>query len=348
MKIAMRAVAGLIAGAVALTASIDHKSGWRAVGGAEAQTYLQNMMTKLRGERLPAGIAKSNGRLEATQVDVSSKYAGRLAEVDVEEGSTVSQGQKVAIINSPEIEAQLRAAEAEVQKAKDTQAAAEADITTRESQLEFAKTDYERGAELVKSGTISKQTYDQRKRNFDSAASAVVSSKAQRDQAASAIKSASAQVDRLKSMIADLTLVSPRNGRVQYQLARAGEVVGAGTPILTVLDLTDVYMTLFLPAGDAGKLEVGSEARLILDPIPQFVVPAKVSFVAADAQFTPKTVETKDERTKLMFRVKLKIDQDVLLKFYKRVKTGVRGVGFVKFDNSLAWPADLQVKLPAQ
>jgi len=143
-----------------------------------------------------------------------------------------------------------------------------------------------------------------------------------------------------------LTLVSPRLGRVQYQLARAGEVVAAGAPIVTILDLTDVYMTIFLPAADAGKLSVGDEARIVLDPVPDYVVPAKVSFVAADAQFTPKTVETKDERAKLMFRIKLKVDPQVLQQFYTRVKTGVRGLGFVRTKADLEWPADLQVKLP--
>jgi HlyD family secretion protein len=341
MRFCARTFLALVIGALALSADLGGSR-------AHAQNLLQDMLAKLRGERLPAGIAKSNGRLEATQVDVSSKYAGRLAEVDVEEGSTVKQGQVLAKISAPELEAQLRAAEADVQKAKHAQAAAEADIKTKQSALDFAKSDYDRGAELVKSGTISKQTYDQRKRNFDSATSAVTSATSVRDQAISAIKSSEAQFDRLTAMIADLTLVSPRNGRVQYQLARAGEVVAAGAPILTVLDLTDVYMTLFLPASEAGTLEMGGEARLVLDPIPQYVVPAKVSFVASNAQFTPKTVETKDERAKLMFRVKLKIDQDVLLKFYRRVKTGIRGMGFVRMNDQVKWPDDLQVKLPAK
>ena len=95
---------------------------------------------------------------------------------------------------------------------------------------------------------------------------------------------------------------------MQYQLARNGEVVAAGGKILTILDLQDVYMTVFLPAATAGKLEIGGEARIILDPVPQYVIPASVSFIAADAQFTPKTVETAEEREKLMFRVKLKVD----------------------------------------
>jgi HlyD family secretion protein len=312
---------------------------------AHAQ-ILRNLIARLRGETLPAGIVKSNGRLEATQVDVSSKYPGRLSEVTVEEGSNVTQGQVIAKITSPEYEAKLRAAKADVQKANDALAAAEAEITSRESALTFAKSDFERGQELMKSGHITKQTFEQRKRNYDTAIATVKSFTSQRDQALSQIANAEAEVDRIQSIIDDLTLVSPRLGRVQYQLARAGEVVAAGAPIVTILDLTDVYMTLFLPAAEAGRLAVGDEARIILDPVPDYVLPASVSFVAADAQFTPKTVETKDERAKLMFRIKLKIDPQLLQQFYTRVKTGVRGLGFVRTKADVEWPADLQVKLP--
>ena len=141
-------------------------------------------------------------------------------------------------------------------------------------------------------------------------------------------------------------MISPRTGRVQYQLARNGEVVAAGGKVLTILDLQDVYMTVFLPAAVAGKLEIGGEARIILDPAPQWVVPAKVSFVAADAQFTPKTVETAEEREKLMFRAKLQLDAAVLKQYSSRVKTGVRGLGIVRTNPATAWPDDLQVKLP--
>ncbi len=312
---------------------------------AHAQ-IIRNLIARLRGETLPDGVVKSNGRLEATQVDVSSKYPGRLSKVMVEEGSSVTQGQVIATITSPEYEARLRAAEANVQKSKDALAAAEAEITSRESALEFAKSDFERGQELMKSGHITKQLFEQRKRNYDSATAAVKSFTSQRDQALSQIANSEAEVDRIQSIIDDLTLVSPRLGRVQYQLARAGEVVAAGAPIVTILDLTDVYMTIFLPAADAGKLAVGDGARIILDPIPDYVVPATVSFVAADAQFTPKTVETTDERAKLMFRVKLKIDPQVLQQYYTRVKTGIRGLGFVRTKPDVEWPADLQVKLP--
>ncbi|HEY5203700.1 MAG TPA: HlyD family efflux transporter periplasmic adaptor subunit [Roseiarcus sp.] len=333
-------------GACALSMGADSDGGFSLAPSAHAQGMIRNLIARLRGQTLPEGIVKSNGRIEATQVDVSSKYAGRLAQVNVEEGSSVTQGQVIAKLTSPEYDAQLRAAKADVQKANDALAAAEAEITSRESALEFAKSDFERGQELIKSGHITKQTFEQRKRNLDSAVAAVKSFTAQRDQALSHIANSEAEVDRVQSIIDDLTLVSPRLGRVQYQLARAGEVVAAGAPIVTILDLTDVYMTLFLPAADAGRLAVGDEARIILDPVPDYVVPAKVSFVAADAQFTPKTVETTDERAKLMFRVKLKIDAQVLQQFYTRVKTGVRGLGFVRTKADLEWPTELQVKLP--
>lgn len=333
-------------GACALSMNGEPNGRLSIAPSAHAQGLIRNLIARLRGATLPDGIVKSNGRIEATQVDVSSKYAGRLAEVTVEEGSSVTQGQVIARISSPEYEAQLRAAKADVQKANDALAAAEAEITSRQSALEFAKSDFERGQELMKTGFITKQVFEQRKRNYDSAVAAVKSFTSQRDQALSHIANAEAEVDRIQSIIDDLTLVSPRIGRVQYQLARAGEVVAAGAPIVTILDLTDVYMTIFLPAADAGRLTVGDEARIILDPVPDYVIPAKVSFVAADAQFTPKTVETADERAKLMFRTKLKIDPQILQQFYTRVKTGVRGMGFVRTKADVEWPEELQVKLP--
>ena len=132
---------------------------------------------------------------------------------------------------------------------------------------------------------------------------------------------------------------------MQYKIAQAGEVVGAGTRIITLLDLHDVYMTIYLAAGQAGRLSLGDEARVIIDALPEYVIPATVSFIATEAQFTPKSVETAEEREKLMFRVKLQIDPKVLEQYHDKVITGVRGVGFVRTNTAVAWPADLKVKL---
>jgi HlyD family secretion protein len=128
--------------------------------------------------------------------------------------------------------------------------------------------------------------------------------------------------------------------------SRAGETVAAGEPIVTILDLTDIYMIVFLHAGDAGRVSMEDEARVILDAVPEYVIPAQVSFIASDSQFTPKTVETEDERKKLMFRVDLRIDPQDLKMYYGRVEGGLRGAGFVLTSREAKWPAELQVKLP--
>jgi HlyD family secretion protein len=312
----------------------------------KARTAVETLINRLRGIDMPEGIVKTNGRLEATQVDVAAKYPGRLATLTVDEGDEVTAGQVVGTISSPETEAQLRGAQAQLLKAKQALAAAVASIAQRKSELDFSRADYQRAKALVERGNISVQTLDQRRNRMDQADAAYVSANAERDEAESAIKSATADVERLQAILADLVLLSPRSGRVQYRLARAGEVIAAGQRVLTILDLKDVYMTIYLPANVAGRLTLGDEARTILDPVPEYVFPSTVSFVATEAQFTPKSVETAEEREKLMFRVKLQADPAVLNKFHRSVKTGIRGLGFVRTDQKIPWPDELKVKLP--
>ena len=307
-----------------------------------ARTAVENLINHLRGRDMPDGIVKSNGRLEATEVDVAAKYPGRLISLTVNEGDEVTAGQVVGKISSPETEAQSTGAQAQVLKAM---AEAEALIVQRNSDLVFTRTDFDHAKRLIASGNIPERVYDQRRNRFEAAEAAYVAANAQRDQANSAIKAAEADVERFQSILVDLVLVSP-SGPVQYRLAREGEVVAAGQRVLTILDLNDVYMTIYLPADIAGQLTLGDEARTILDPLPQFVLPNTISFVATDAQFTPKSVETAEERQKLMFRIKLQGDPEVLSKYHRQVKTGVRGLGFVRTDPKIAWPAELAVKLP--
>jgi len=319
------------------------------VSTAQAQSSLKEelktLIDKLRGVDMPEGLHKTNGRIEATQVDISAKYAGRLDSVAVMEGDEVKAGQLIAVISSPEYEAQLRGAQAAVLKAKHGVAEAEATIVQRKSDQVAAKNDLARGQELLGQKIITQQTYDQRLNKAESTQAAVVAAEAARDEAQFAANAAQADVERIEAILVDLKLVAPRSGRVQYKIAQAGEVVGAGTRIITLLDLRDVYMTIYLPAAQAGQLSLGDEARIILDSLPQYVIPATVSFVATEAQFTPKTVETTEEREKLMFRVKLQVDPIVLEQYHSKVISGVRGMGFVRTNTATPWPADLKVKL---
>ena len=311
-----------------------------------ARTAVETLINRLRGRDMPAGIEKANGNIEATQVDVASKYPGRLATLTVDEGDEVTAGQMVATISSPDTEAELLAAQAKVLKAKQAIAEAVARIAQRKSDLNFARTDYDRGKMLIKDAYISQQMLDSRRNKFETAEAAYVAANAQRDEAEAAIKAAEADVERLQSILVDLVLVSPRSGRVQYRLARTGELVAAHQRILSILDLKDVYLSVYLPWDVTGKLLLGDEARVIADPIPQYVIPATISYVATNPQFTPKSVETVEERQKMIFRVKLQGDPAVLDKYYRSVKTGIRGLGFVRTDPQTPWPDELAVKLP--
>lgn len=132
---------------------------------------------------------------------------------------------------------------------------------------------------------------------------------------------------------------------MQYRIAQPGEVLSAGGRVLNLVDLGDVYMTFFLPTAEAGRTSMGSDVRLILDAAPQYTIPAKVSFVADVAQFTPKTVETEEERQKLTFRVRAQIPQELLQKYIQYVKTGLPGMAYVRLDPQAVWPENLERNL---
>jgi len=176
----------------------------------KARTAVETLINRLRGRDMPEGIVKTNGRIQATQVDVSAKYSGRLSTVNVDEGDEVTAGQVVATISSPETEAKLREAQANLLKAKKSLAEAVANIAQRNSDLDFTRTDYNRGKPLLEHGTITQQTLDLRRNKFESAEAAYVAANEQREQAEAAIKAAQANVESLEAILVDLVLVSPR------------------------------------------------------------------------------------------------------------------------------------------
>jgi len=295
---------------------------------------------------IPPGFAMSNGRIAAERIDVSTKLAGRIAKVLVAEGQWVEAGELVAQIDAVEIDAQLHQAEAAVMQAREQKLQAEALLNQRNSELTLARSTLARIETLADGGHASQEQLDQVKSAMTTAQAGVEAAKAGIDLATATIAAANAAVDRLKSVRADADLVAPKSGRVQYILAKAGEVVAAGGKVVTLTDLTDIYMTIYLPAAEAGILTIGSEARIILDPIPQYVIPAEVTFVASTAQFTPKTVETSSEREQLMFKIKLTIPPELLKQHQEQAKAGVAGVGYVRLDETKVWPETLAVKLP--
>jgi len=301
-----------------------------------------------RPEALPAGIAMANGRIEATQIDIATKLPGRIKEVLVKEGDFVDRGQIAARMDALALQAELRQAQAQLAQATSAIATANAVVAQRVSELTLAQSTLRRSQDLVQRNYITAQKLDSDRAQMLSAEAALAAARSKVVEAQFALEAANAAVTHISTDLDDSVLKVPRAGRIQYRLAEPGEVLGAGGKVLNMIDLADVYMTVFLPEGNAGRVAIGAEARLVLDAAPQYVIPAKVTFVAAEAQFTPKTVETQAEREKLVFRVKAQIAPELLQTYLTRVKTGLPGVAYVRIDANAAWPEKLQVKLPPQ
>ena len=328
----------------------------------------------LKPSGLPAGFASSNGRIEAVEIDVATKGAGRIDDIFVNEGDFVTAGQVLAQMETASLDAQLREAEAGLKQAEigietarslvtqreAEREAARAGIAQREAELDAAEKQLARTEDLAAKGTATLQKLDNDRAQFQSAKAALNAAKATFAGTEAAIGYAKAQViaaqsqveagkatlDRIRTDRSDTTLKAPRAGRVQYRVAQPGEVVAAGGTVVNLVDLSDVYMNFYLPTTAAGRVSIGAEARIVLDAAPQYVIPAEITYVADVAQFTPKTVETAEERQKLTFRVKAKVPTDLLKKYIRLVKTGLPGMAYVRLDPKAAWPETLAVRLP--
>jgi HlyD family secretion protein len=296
--------------------------------------------------KLPAGIVGGNGRIEAVQVDIATKYSGRIDTVLVKEGRLVAPNEVLCQMDTSEMQAELQKARAQQLKAAEDVERAAAEVVQKEASNTLAEKSFARSETLKRNKAISDQDYDESRARRDSSEAAVNVAKAALRSAEQARLAAEAEIKRQEAQIADMTLKSPVQGRVLYRLAEPGMVLGSGGKVLTVLDLSDIYMEIFLPSQDAGKVRLGSEARVVLDVAPDYAGRAKVSFISPEAQFTPKQVETRSERDKLMFRVKLQLPSELILPHINRVKTGLRGVGYVRLDESVEWPEFLQRRFP--
>jgi len=293
---------------------------------------------------LPPGFAGGNGRLEAQRIDVAAKYAGRVKTVIPHEGDTVDKDQVVATIDTEPLEAQLRAAQAMIVEQQNNLRTARAQVRSTQAQRDLANKQYKRAKDLVATGAVSAEERDADLAKVQVAQANLAGYQAQVTRAQSSIDGATAESERLQAEIKDNWIRAPVRARGQSRLAEPGEVVAAGGKVLSLLDLSDVYMYVFLPTSVAGKVALGSEARLVMDAAPQYPIRAVVSFVSPNAQFTPKTVETAEERHNLTFKVKLQLDREKLRQFEPYVKSGLPGMGYVRYENTAEWPKSLQVK----
>lgn len=305
---------------------------------AAASFYL---LPRLKQTEAADTFASGNGRIEATQVDITAKIPGRISEIYVKEGDMAEKGRLLALIDDKELTARMNQAEAQTRQAVENMNYVNALLKQKESELSLALKNYERAKNLYVNKNISLLQLQQSETAAESAKAVTEAAKAGLVQAEAAVTSAKAHEDAVRVNLDDCRLTSPITGRVQYRLMEPGEVAASGSKVLVLLDPTDVYMTIFLPTAQTGLVNIGSEARIVLDAIPDTAIPAKVSFISPEAQFTPKEIETANEREKLVFRIKIKIDEDLLKKHIEKVKTGLPGVAYVRLDKDTPWPEKL-------
>jgi len=290
---------------------------------------------------LPAGLATGNGRIEAAQIDVATRTPGRVAEIRVAEGDMVEAGDILAVMDTRELESEVARAEADAARAASQVDEVRALIEQRRAELALTEDEYARAQTLADRGVGAQSVAGQQATRRASAEAALNAAIAQLHSAERGVEAAEALVNLYRTQIEDATLTAPTFGRILYRLAQPGEVLAGGGKVVTLLDLSQVYMEIFLPASDAMSTGIGAEARIRFDSIP-YAIPAYVSFVSPEAQFTPKQVETQDEREKLMFRVKVRVPEELVRAYIEQVKTGLRGVAYVRLagGQDVPWPAD--------
>ena len=290
---------------------------------------------------LPPGISFGNGRLEADEIDISTKFAGRVAELRADIGDAVTAGQLVARMDTRDLQESLKKSQAQVEQAQRLIEEANANLEQQRTAQKLAAQELERTQSLVANGWATKELFDQRKQALDGANAAVSAATTRVAQAERALDASQHDVGLSMVNISDNDLVAPVDGRLQYRLANVGEVLPAGGKVFTMLDSSYAYMDIYLPTIEAGKIKIGTDARIVLDAYPDRPIPAKVSFIASQAQFTPKTVETQSERDKLMFRIRVRIDPERSRIYAPSAQSGLPGVAYVRVDPNVAWPANL-------
>jgi len=276
-------------------------------------------------------VISASGTIEAIEVNVASKTSGQVEKMLVDEGSQVKIGDNLAVIDSSSLAIQLAQAQAGVDLAEaqlqllvkgarieDIRQAEEA-IKQAEANLKIAQDDRDRFRDLfAKQSATAKQNQDAEARytvaraQYEAARQAL--EKWKKYARPEEIKSARARLDQavasrdlLKKAISDSTITSPTAGIVTNKAIEQGEFVGPGTTLLTIADLSEVHLDIYVTEIELGKIRLGQEAEVTIDSYPGRAFKGTVSFISPEAEFTPKNVQTKEERVKLVFRVKIQV-----------------------------------------
>ena len=277
-------------------------------------------------------VISASGTIETVEVHVASKVSGELLEIAVEEGTRVRPGDKLAVVDHATLDIQLRQAEAGVRLAEAQLALlvkgarsedirqAEAALKQAEAALTVAEDDARRMRELARTGSVTaKQAEDAEARLTVATAQRTAGAEAlnkvrtlarpEEIRAAEArLAQAAAAADLLKKTISDCTILAPSGGVVTHKAVEPGELVIQGATIVTLTGLDSVYVMIYVTEKELGRVKLGGPAEVKIDSFPDKVFEGKITYISPEAEFTPKNVQTKQDRVKLVFGVKVEID----------------------------------------
>lgn len=289
-----------------------------------------------------------SGNIEATEVDLSFRLSGQIKTLPIEEGDRVRQGQVVATLDTDSLEAQQGAAQAELGAGKavldqleegtreEQIEAARAASKAAESRMKNAEDEFNRYAPLFRSGAISASAFDTRetalrvaREDYKNALERFL--EAERGPRKQEIRAARERLDRatwdlarIKLDIEHSTLTSPVSGVVLVKANEIGEVVLPGATVATVAAIDEVWLKGYVGESDLGRIKLGQKVEVTTDTFPGKIYVGRITFISARAEFTPKNVQTKEERVKQVYRVKITIPNP-----HQELKIGMPAEGYI-------------------
>ncbi len=284
------------------------------------------------GDKKDPGIITASGTIESVNITVSTKLAGQVKLIAVKEGDKVKKGDLLAEIDHELLDIQLRQAEANVEGSnaqlkllisgarKEDVRSAQEQVTQAKTNLEQAKTDRDRMKALYESNTVTKKQYDDAVSRYEITLAQYNTSKEnlqkvkniirpeEIENARANVKRNIASADLLRQNIEDCKIYSPSDGIISKKFVEEGEIVSPSSSILKISDLQTVNLVIYVTETELAKIKLGQKADIKIDSYKDKNYEGKIIFISPEAEFTPKNIQTQDERTKMVFAVKIEIN----------------------------------------
>ncbi|MDW7997833.1 MAG: efflux RND transporter periplasmic adaptor subunit [Thermodesulfovibrio sp.] len=278
------------------------------------------------------GLIFLSGRIEGREINVSPKIQGRIIKLYKEEGEKVSPGELLCEIDSEQLSARYKATAETAQAYYFAIAQAKANLMKAQASYEKVKKDYERYIGLLKEELVSKSEFDRVKMQYESTLADIEAANKAIVQAEASYRASEQRLKEAQADLKETKIYSTTQGVVLSRPIEVGEVVNPGTVLYVLVDLNRLYVKVYVPEPEIGKLKLGMPARVYIDAYPDRYFNGKITKIYEQAEFTPKNVETKEERVKLVFGVEVSVENPEGL-----LKPGMPADVVIKWKEDAPW-----------